>query len=72
MSVSDRPPEIWIELAALEHHLLSVDGRHCLQWDEKIAGVFHVHQNHRLAVRRYLTDRAELLAAIREKRLVSE
>jgi hypothetical protein len=68
----DRPPKPHVQLAALENHLLSVDGSNGFERNEKVPGILYVDHEHRFAVRRYLTDRAELVTAIRNERLVSD
>src|SRR5439155_6671526 len=72
VGMPDRPPKPHVQLAALENHLLSVDRSGGFERNEKVPRILHIDYEHRLVVRRYLTDRAELLTAIRNERLVSD
>src|SRR2546425_6095255 len=67
--VANRSPKAAVQLAAVEDDLLGMYRLDSIQWDTELARILHVHDQ---TVRRYLPDRAELLAPIGHEGLVPD
>src|SRR6266436_9199098 len=67
--VANRSPKAAVQLAAVEDDLLGMYRLDSIQWDTELARILHVHDQ---TVRRYLPDRAELLAPIGHESLVPD
>src|SRR5262249_57351560 len=62
--MADRPPQTIVELAAVQDHLVGVNGSNGIERNGEIAGVLHIDDKLRAAVRRNFADGAERLISV--------
>jgi hypothetical protein len=68
MCVVDRAPKPAIELGAIQNHLLGVNRLDRIFRHDKVPGVFDIDDE----LRRNLANRADLLATIRDKSVITD